>query len=55
MKSIEMFRDYDYRPTRDVMRSYRAGRVYRRVPEAAVQKILESGAGRIVRDDERLG
>lgn len=53
MRTVEMLRDYDYRPTRHLMRSYRAGRIYRRVPEAAVTKILESGAGRIVRDDER--
>lgn len=55
MKTIEMEHDYLYkiRPRGEslVTVSYKSGLVYKRVPEAAVRKILAAGAGRVVPDE----
>lgn len=55
MKTIEMTSDYLYRVRSRggtlVTISYKSGVTYKKVPEAAVRKIVGVGAGRIV--DER--
>lgn len=50
LKTVEMVRDYLYRPTRHFMTAFKAGHTYTRVPEFAVMKIVEAGAGRVVSD-----
>lgn len=52
MKTIEMEQDFLYkiRPRGETLVTvlYRSGLVYKRVPEAAVKRIVGAGAGRIV-------
>ena len=48
MKTVELFRDFDYRPhPRRTVRFY-AGVTYARVLELAAQDIERNGAGRII-------
>lgn len=53
MKTVVMHRNFDYRPTRHLIRAYKGGQKYNRVPEAAVAAIVAAGAGRIVKDGKR--
>lgn len=50
MKTVEMMRDFAYRPfpRRPILTAYLAGVTYTRVPEAAVDAIVSAGAGRVV-------
>lgn len=48
MKTVEMSRDYSYCATRHIVIQYIGGKIYRRVPEAAVRAIVAAGAGKIV-------
>lgn len=43
VKTVEMKRDFIYRPKRNVHILYRAGVTYERVPEAAVRAIADAG------------
>lgn len=52
MKTVRMTRDFSYRAKPRVSIQYIGGAVYRRVPEAAVRKILAAGAGEIVEEGE---
>lgn len=45
-----MTQDFNYRAKRHVAIRYVSGAVYRRVPEAAVRKIVAAGAGEIVEE-----
>ena len=47
MKTVEMFRDYDYRPHPRRMVRFLGGTTYARVIEAAATEIERAGAGRI--------
>lgn len=48
MKTVEMFRDFDYSPTRALTVRFVAGVTYLRVLETAARLIERNGAGRIV-------
>jgi hypothetical protein len=48
MKDVVMERDHDYRAKARVFVAYKAGQIYRRVPEAAVRSIVAAGAGRVI-------
>lgn len=48
MKTMRMLSDHLYKPKRTVSVEYKAGRVYERVPEAAVRSILDARAGEVV-------
>lgn len=48
MKTIEMIRDHQFRVCATVHVQYRAGVIYKRVPEVQVRDIVAAGAGRIV-------
>ncbi|WP_315833899.1 hypothetical protein [Bradyrhizobium prioriisuperbiae] len=50
MKDVEITKDHSYRAKPRVFVQYKAGRVYARVPEAAVRSILAADAGRIVQE-----
>ena len=55
MKTVLLFRDFDYRThQRRTVRFY-AGATYTRVIEAAASAIVRAGAGRIVELDKRDG
>lgn len=43
-----MLRAFSYHPFRNVTIQYQAGKIYGRVPEAAVREILKASAGRII-------
>lgn len=53
MKTVTMERDFDYRPTKHLMRAYKGGKTYSRVPEAAVAAIVAAGAGRVVDEPKK--
>jgi hypothetical protein len=48
MKTVEVHRDFDYRPTPQWGVRFLAGYTYRRVLEAATAAIVRAGAGRVV-------
>lgn len=48
MKTVELTRDYKYRPHPCMAVLFREGVVYRRVIEAAATAIVRDGAGQIV-------
>jgi (2Fe-2S) ferredoxin len=45
LKTVIMDKTFDYKPRSGVIIVYRGGKKYRRVPEAAVRKIVEAKAG----------
>lgn len=51
MKNVRMFRDYDYRPTRHMMRAYKGGQDYK-VVEAAALAIVAAGVGEIIGEED---
>jgi len=55
MKTVEMFRDYDYllHPRKTVR--FRGGVTYARVLEAAAREIERAGAGRIALPSDPVG
>lgn len=53
MKTVEMFRDFNYTPHPAQTIAYKSGQTYERVPEAAVRAIILDDAGRVVIRDER--
>lgn len=55
MKTVRMIREYRYRARRNVVVQYLGGKVYPRVPEAAVRAIVGAGAGEIVGCDDAAG
>jgi len=48
MKTVELFRDYDYRPNRRRTVRFHGGITYSRVLEIAAHEIERVGAGRIM-------
>ncbi|WLB14988.1 hypothetical protein [Bradyrhizobium japonicum] len=48
MKTMLMLRAFSYHPFRNVTIQYQAGKIYGRVPEAAVRVILEANAGQVI-------
>lgn len=48
MKTVEMFRDFDYRATKHRVTAFKAGNAYDRVTEAAAKAIVEADAGRVL-------
>lgn len=48
MKTVRIVKDFDYHATRKYVVAYKAGTTVTRVPEAAVQALVEVGAGEIV-------
>lgn len=48
MKTVEMSRDYDYRPTAQRLTAFKGGKTYEKVPNAAAEAIVAAGAGKIV-------
>ena len=48
MKTVELFRDFDYRPHPRKTVRFQSGVTYARVLEAAAREIERAGAGRIV-------
>ncbi|MCK1460902.1 hypothetical protein IVB34_21700 [Bradyrhizobium sp. 2] len=48
MKTVLMAAAFSYQPFRTVTIQYLAGKLYRRVPEAAVRAILKANAGRVI-------
>jgi hypothetical protein len=48
MKTVELFRDYDYRPHRRKTIRFHGGITYTRVLEIAAREIERNGAGRIM-------
>jgi len=48
MKTVELFRDFDYRPHRRKTIRFHAGITYSRVLEIAAREIERNGAGRIL-------
>jgi hypothetical protein len=48
MKTVELFRDFDYRPHRRKTVRFHGGTTYSRVIEAAACEIERAGAGRIL-------
>jgi len=51
MKTVELFRDYDYRPHKRKTVRFYGGTVYTRVLEIAAHEIERTGAGRIMTSD----
>jgi acyl CoA:acetate/3-ketoacid CoA transferase alpha subunit len=52
VKTMRMLRTFNYRPRDGVIIVYEGGYEYRRVPEAAVRKIIQDGAGEIVKAND---
>ena len=50
MRTVELFRDFDYRPHRRRTIRFHAGCTYVRVLELAAREIERAGAGRIIDD-----
>ena len=48
MKTVRIERDVDVRVGRHGVIAYRAGKTYKRVPEAHAAEILRRGAGEVV-------
>jgi hypothetical protein len=55
MKTVRMFRDFDYRPTPKFLTAFKGGKTYSRIPEAAVKAIIEAKAGEIVTEENDAG
>jgi hypothetical protein len=55
MKTVELFRDFDYRPHPRWSVRFLAGITYRRVLEAAATAIERAGAGRVVPAEHECG
>lgn len=55
MKTVQVFHEFDYWPTRRRFVRFQGGVIYRRVIEAAVAAIVAAGAGRVVLADEDPG
>lgn len=55
MKTVELFRDFDYRPHPRKMVRFHAGCTYARVLELAAREIEQSGAGRILDGQDVAG
>jgi hypothetical protein len=53
MKIVRMEREFDYRARPRVFVHYRAGKTYKRVPEAHAVAIVAAGAGTIVEPAEQ--
>jgi hypothetical protein len=51
VKTVEMSRDFDYRPHPRKLVRFHAGVTYARVLELAAQEIERNGAGRIISPD----
>jgi len=51
MKTVELFRDFDYRPHPRRSVRFHAGITYARVLEAAASEIERNGAGRVITPD----
>jgi hypothetical protein len=51
MRTVELFRDFDYRLHPRRMVRFQGGVIYARVLEAAAQAIEHNGAGRIIAPD----
>jgi hypothetical protein len=55
MKTVELFRDFDYRPHPRKLVRFHAGVTYARVLELAAQEIERNGAGRVISPDGAAG
>ena len=55
MKTVELFRDYDYKPHPRKTIRFHAGVTYARVLEAAAREIEKAGAGRIAMPSDPAG
>lgn len=52
MKTVRMYKDFDYKPRRELTIAYLAGRTYQRVPEAAANAIKAASAGEFVASEK---
>lgn len=51
MKTVWMDRDFSYRVKHTVFVQYNGGRLYSRVPEAAVKAIVAASAGSVMKTE----